>query len=173
MNKYIRYGLHIMLWIVIISWVMCGCKSAKESQADKDYVASIAHEKLLEEVRAKYPCDTSTVVITKVDTSIIVRSDTTYSHDTAFITKVNTVSSNVHTTVTVVDSAYGQLWNDRYNQAGYLLQICKEQSDKIATDNTVKDLQIQSLKPWKLRAVSTWIIISIGMAGFLYLKLKP
>lgn len=183
MNKNERYGdpaldraaivFVISIYILFFSLSIYGCKSTKQTQADKDYNASIAHEKLIAETRAKFPCDTSTVIVTKTDTAIIFLSDTSYSHDTTFITKRKVVTNTVYMTATVVDSAYGQLWKDRYDQAGYLLQISREQSDKIAMQNTIKDVQIETLKPWRVRAVITWIIMGLATVALLYLKFKP
>lgn len=167
-------GFNCAIIAITFLLLLTDCKSPKESQESKNYKASVAHEKLLEEVRAKYPCDTSTVVITKMDTTYLDNTEYTVYTDTGKVVYKNRIITNTITKqITVVDSAYGAMWQDRYNQAGYLLQVSKEQSDKIAAENTKKDEQIRSLKPWKARAVFTWVMAVISMAGFLYLKFKP
>lgn len=173
-NSYSFNGIDIFIFGLFLPMIFFGsCRVNKESAQNKMYRESREHAKLLEETRAAFPCDTSNIVITKTDTAYVFLADTTYSHDTAFVTKTKTVVNTVYRTATVVDSAYGKLWQDRYDQAGYLLQNANDRADNIAAKNTVKDLQIESLKPWRTRAILTWIILGIGIVGLGYLKLKP
>lgn len=182
MNKHPRYVVLILAGLAVLSMIfgLFACRSTKESQQEKDYKASLAHAKLLEETRALFPCDTSHIVVTKTDTAYVFVSDTTYHNDTAFVTKTKTVTNTVYRTATVVDSAYGKLWQDRYDQSGYLLQNAKDQSDKIAADNTKKDKTIQEQdKTISKQRKRLWIFALCGLGLFLidvvrlYLKLKP
>lgn len=171
MKHYSRYDLHKELKLIWLQWLallfaclalLTSCSTTKKTHEQKAYEArqqELAQGKIYREL---YPCDTSTVYITKTDTAFITLAPDTITVDgIKYITKDRVITNTITKQVTVIDSAALHELRLDGMQKDYLLQNCQEGANKIAAEIKDKDKQIEKLKPWKY-----WIIVGISCIGF-------
>lgn len=161
MAKSTRYDKENILCIFLLMavWGIISCSSSKKTAEQKVYEDRQKHIALLQEAREAFPCDTSTIYITKTDTAYVTLMPDTLRTDSAvYITKTRVVTNTVIKQVTVIDSAALHELRLSGMQKDYLLQNCQEGADKLAEENKNKDAQIAELKPWK-----SWVLILGGI----------
>ena len=169
----IGYGLFIMFFL------LC-CSTTKKTPEQKAYEANQKYISLLRDTRAAFPCDTSTVYITKTDTAYVaLEPDTTIKGGVKYITKDRIITNTVIKQVTVIDSAALQQERLNTQQAGYLLQNCQEGADKLAAEIRDKDKvikeqtdKIKSLIPWKVWVLLGGALFATGGLILIVLKVK-
>lgn len=165
--------------LLLLILLLSGCSAEKKAQraAAKEETRRQAHIKLLQETRAKYPCDTAkTTVVTKTELKYLP-GNTVYRNDTAFVTDTVIQERHTHTTNTIIDSAYTEQLINENASLKYGGQILREQFnetvDKLRREKKAKEEAISDKNGWRKRAIGTWAILGLCTAGLVlmaYLK---
>lgn len=164
--------------LLILVLLLSGCSAEKKAQrqAEREEIKRQAHIELLKETRKKFPCDTSTKIIKTTDVrylpgTITYRNDTAFLHDTIF------VDNFIHTTNTIIDSAYtSELINENASlkYGGQKLRgEFDETVEKLAKSRKETEVQREDKSKWRRWAIGTWIILGLFTGGlFLVAYLK-
>lgn len=167
-DRYLAFAITVFVIIVffLISAFLFGCRTTKTPE-QKQYETTQKELIALQTLRAKYPCDTSTKVITVRDTAVIFTTDTSYiprspilpgSTDTILITNYKTITKNVDHYISVIDNAALASARDSAAQSMYLFAQCTKEVAPVVKENTDLKAQVTSLKKWK-----TGVLIGLGM----------
>lgn len=165
--------------LLLLILLLSGCSAEKKAQraATKEEARRQSYIQLLKDTRARFPCDTNK---TKIITETLVKylpGNTVYRNDTAFIVDTVIRERHIHTTNTIIDSAYtDQLINENASLK-YGGQMVREQFDetvdKLAKEKKEKEEAISARNGWRKRAIGTWVILGLCTAGLVlmaYLK---
>lgn len=164
MKKEIRYEEKqeikdaLIMCALFLVGLFISCSTTKKTPEQKAYEANQKHIALLKEARSAYPCDTSTIFVTKVDTAYVANGESIlYTDSGKIIFRDRIITKVITKQITVVDSAALQLEILNTEQAGYLLQNCQDGANKLAGEIKQKDdiikkqaEKIKSLSPWKV-----------------------
>lgn len=164
-------GLLILLCCII------SCATNKKTTEQKVYEARQKHIALLQEARELYPCDSSTVYLTKTDTAYITLApDTVVKNGIQYITKDRIITNTAIKQVTVVDRASEQQKRDSIDNLIYNMGVTQTAFNKYIKDTDIStaslQAEIKALK--KYRSIIYWIagIMSLGGLFFALRALK-
>lgn len=186
MKKEIRYEenynalFRFLMFITFLVGLFISCSTVKKTPEQKAYEANQKYISLLRDARIAFPCDTSTVYITKTDTAYIaIQADTTNKDGVRYITQDRIITKTITKQVTIIDSAALQEQRLATDQVSYLYGKSQEYNTELSNklnkkDQTIKQLseKINSLSPWK-----HWVIVGLcalvafGLT-FLFIKIK-
>lgn len=186
MKKEIRYEekqeimYRILMVITLLVGLFISCSTTRKTPEQKAYEDRQKHIALLQEMRKLFPCDTSTIFITKLDTAYVANGESILYTDTGRIIYRDRIITKIVTKqITVVDSAALQQEKLNTDQAGYLLQNCQEGANKLAAEIKQKDItikeqaeKIKSLSPWKVWVLLAGALFATGGLVLIVLKVK-
>lgn len=162
-----RYNGRIAINITLLAAILTiGCNSVKRVMKDPAKVDQIG--RVWEQ---RNPCvnDTITRLLPgTTDTSIVTQYDTTYYAytDTIYVTRTNTKRIHTRDTLvrTVEDTRRLNLARQDHSRDTALLRA------DIVRLNTELSNMTERRDKWRNRAISTWVILALIIAGFLFAR---
>lgn len=178
-TRYKKYYLASTLWgIFFLFCFICACKT-KQTIAQKEYKARQDRIKLLNEVRALYPCDTIKTEVTRIDTLFdhMTRIDTVRVSENGdsiyYVDRYHTIEKVVTQTQTVIDQAALQAARDSIDNRGFLLdaaiqanQDCEKKNEKLKDD-------VSTLNLYRGLGIAAIIAMALTVIWLIYKVAKP
>lgn len=120
-------NLHIKIYLLLIvaAAIWIGCKTSKQTEAERAYNERTEQIKLLADMRAKFPCDTTSTTTLSVDTVFeFMRKDSvvylTPDDSIVYINKYHTIDRVITKVQTVLDMGALQAARDSIDNISFL-----------------------------------------------------
>ena len=182
MNKFTRYVKNftpLVVWsIVSMVCLMCACKT-KETVAQKEYKAREDRIKLLNEVRALYPCDTVKTEVIRIDTLFdhMTRIDTVRVSENGdsiyYVDRYHTIEKIVTQTQTVIDQAALQAARDSIDNRGFLLDAAIQANAQCEKNNESLKEDVLTLNLYRGLGIAAIIAMALTVVWLIYKVAKP
>lgn len=150
MKKEIRYEenynslFRFLMFVAFLVGLFISCSTTKKTPEQKAYEANQKYISLLRDARIAFPCDTSTVYITKTDTAYVaLRADTTTKEGIRYITQDRIITKTIIKQVTVIDSAALQEQRLATDQISYVYGKAQEYNAELLNQIKNKDQRIK------------------------------